>query len=80
MRDSRQSVLEGVSCRILRWNVWIIWGLSRVSERQIGLVDYFDRLDDQVHAQVSLGQAVLAMVREWPGLEPPSSLPGAPVL
>lgn len=30
--------------------------------QEIGLVEYFDRLDDQVHARVSLGQAVLAMV------------------
>jgi hypothetical protein len=25
-------------------------------------VEYFDRLDEQMHARVSLGQAVLAMV------------------
>lgn len=30
--------------------------------QEIGLVEYFDRLDDQAHARVSLGQAVLAMV------------------
>jgi hypothetical protein len=32
------------------------------SERQMGLVEYFDGLDEQVQARVSLGQAVLAMV------------------
>src|SRR5215467_15493082 len=30
--------------------------------QEIGLVEYFDRLDDQVHARVTLGQAVQAMV------------------
>jgi transposase len=30
--------------------------------QEIGLVEYFDRLDEQAHARVSLGQAVLAMV------------------
>ncbi len=30
--------------------------------QEIGLVEYFDGLDDQAHAHVSLGQAVLAMV------------------
>jgi transposase len=30
--------------------------------QEIGLVEYFDTLDEQVHARVSLGQAVLAMV------------------
>jgi transposase len=30
--------------------------------QEIGLVEYFDRLDKQAHARVSLGQAVLAMV------------------
>ena len=30
--------------------------------QEIGLVDYFDSLDEQEHARVSLGQAVLAMV------------------
>src|SRR5215472_11711507 len=30
--------------------------------QEIGLMEYFDRLDEQVHARVSLGQAVLAMV------------------
>lgn len=30
--------------------------------QEIGLVEYFDGLDDQTHARVSLGQAVLAMV------------------
>ena len=30
--------------------------------QDIGLVEYFDRLDDQAHARVSLGQAVLAMM------------------
>ena len=30
--------------------------------QEIGLVEYFDGLDDQAHARVSLGQAVLAMV------------------
>jgi transposase len=30
--------------------------------QEIGLVEYFDRLDEQAHAHVSLGQAVLAMV------------------
>jgi transposase len=30
--------------------------------QEIGLVEYFDALDDQTHAHVSLGQAVLAMV------------------
>ena len=30
--------------------------------QEIGLIEYFDRLDEQTHARVSLGQAVLAMV------------------
>ncbi len=30
--------------------------------QEIGLVEYFDRLDEREHARVSLGQAVLAMV------------------
>ncbi len=30
--------------------------------QEIGLVEYFDELDEQAHARVSLGQAVLAMV------------------
>jgi len=30
--------------------------------QEIGLVEYFDGLDEQAHARVSLGQAVLAMV------------------
>lgn len=30
--------------------------------QEIGLVEYFDSLDEQTHARVSLGQAVLAMV------------------
>jgi transposase len=30
--------------------------------QEIGLVEYFDRLDEQTHARVSMGQAVLAMV------------------
>jgi transposase len=30
--------------------------------QEIGLVEYFDRLDERVHARVSLGQAVQAMV------------------
>ncbi len=30
--------------------------------QEIGLVDYFDSLDEREHARVSLGQAVLAMV------------------
>ncbi len=30
--------------------------------QEIGLVEYFDGLDERVHARVSLGQAVLAMV------------------
>lgn len=30
--------------------------------QEMGLVEYFNRLDEQVHARVSLGQAVLAMV------------------
>ena len=37
--------------------------------QEIGLVEYFDRLDDQAHARVSLGQAVLAMVLNGLGLE-----------
>lgn len=36
--------------------------------QEIGLVDYFDRLDEQVHARVSLGQAVQAMVLNGLGL------------
>ena len=40
-----------------------------MSERQIGLVEYFDSLDEQTHARVSLGQAVLAMVQSGLGLE-----------
>ena len=35
---------------------------------EIGLVEYFDRLDEQVHARVSVGQAVLAMVLNGLGL------------
>ncbi len=30
--------------------------------QEIGLVEYFDGLDERKHARVSLGQAVLAMV------------------
>ncbi len=30
--------------------------------QEIGLVEYFDRLDERVHARVTLGQAVQAMV------------------
>ena len=30
--------------------------------QEIGLVEYFDWLDEREHARVSLGQAVLAMV------------------
>jgi formate/nitrite transporter FocA (FNT family) len=30
--------------------------------QEMGLVEYFDRLDEQTHARVSLRQAVLAMV------------------
>ena len=33
--------------------------------QEIRLVEYFDELDEQTHARVSLGQAVLAMVLEW---------------
>jgi transposase len=36
--------------------------------QEIGLVEYFDRLDEQVHARVSVGQAVLAMVLNGLGL------------
>lgn len=36
--------------------------------QEIGLVEYFDRLDEQDHARVSLGQAVLAMVLNGLGL------------
>ena len=35
----------------------------------MGLVEYFDGLDERVHARVSLGQVVQAMVLEWPGVE-----------
>ena len=34
-------------------------------------MEYFDELDEQAHARVSLGQAVLAMVLNGLGLEPP---------
>jgi transposase len=36
--------------------------------QEIGLVEYFDSLDEQTHARVSLGQAVLAMVLNGLGL------------
>src|SRR5215467_15859568 len=36
--------------------------------QEMGLVEYFDRLDEQVHARVSVGQAVLAMVLNGLGL------------
>jgi transposase len=36
--------------------------------QEIGLVEYFDQLDEQVHARVSLGQAVQAMVFNGLGL------------
>ncbi len=36
--------------------------------QEMGLVEYFDRLDEQVHARVSLGQAVQAMVLNGLGL------------
>ena len=37
--------------------------------QEIGLVEYFDRLDEQVHARVSLGQAVQAHGPQWTRLQ-----------
>jgi hypothetical protein len=43
---------------MLRWGGSITWGSWLGSERQMGLVEYFDGLDERIHARVSLGQAV----------------------
>jgi transposase len=62
MRDSRHIVLEGVCMSNFAVERLDHLGIVAGVCQEIGLVDYFDRLDDQAHARVSLGQAVLAMV------------------
>ena len=62
MRNSRHFVWKG-NC-ILNFAVERLDHLGMVAGvcQEIGLVDYFDGLDEREHARVSLGQAVLAMV------------------
>ena len=62
MRNLRHFVWKGNG--ILNFAVERLDHLGMVAGvcREIGLVDYFDRLDEREHARVSLGQAVLAMV------------------
>src|SRR5215467_16345237 len=62
MRDSRHMVLEGVCMSNFAVERLDHLGLVAGICQEIGLVEYFDRLDEQAHARVSLGQAVLAMV------------------
>lgn len=62
MRDSRHVVLEGVCMSNLAVERLDHLGIVAGVCQEIGLVEYFDRLDEQEHARVSLGQAVLAMV------------------
>jgi hypothetical protein len=69
MRDSRHFMTQGVclsNFAVERLDhLRIVAGVCQ----EIGLVEYFDRQGEQAHARVSLGQAVLAMVREWAGLQ-----------
>ena len=62
MRDSRHIVLKGVCMANFAVERLDHLGVVAGVCREIGLVEYFDRLDEREHARVSLGQAVLAMV------------------
>ena len=80
MRDSCHFVLKGIymsSFSVERLDhLGIVAGVCQ----EMGLVEYFDRLDEQVHARVSVGQAVLAMVLNGLGLSNRRLVLGAPVL
>src|SRR5215467_8198894 len=62
MRDSRHFMTEGVCMSSFSVERLDHLGIVAGVCQEIGLVEYFDRLDEQAHARVSLGQAVLAMV------------------
>jgi len=62
MRDSRHMPLEGVCMSNFAVERLDHLGIVAGVCQEIGVVEYFDRLDEQTHARVSLGQAVLAMV------------------
>jgi transposase len=62
MRDSRHHGMEVALMSTFSVERLDHLGIVAGVCQEIGLVEYFDRLDDQVHARVSLGQAVLAMV------------------
>ncbi len=62
MRDSRHQVLEGVYMSTFAVERLDHLGLVAGVCQEIGLVEYFDGLDERVHARVTLGQAVQAMV------------------
>ncbi len=62
MRDSLLFMTEGVSMSNFAVERLDHLGIVAGVCQEIGLVEYFDRLDEQAHARVSLGQAVLAMV------------------
>lgn len=62
MRDSRHFMTEGVCMSNFAVERLDHLGIVAGVCQEIGLVEYFDHLDEQAHARVSLGQAVLAMV------------------
>ena len=69
MRDSRHFARE-VAC-VANFAVERLDHLGMVAGvcQEMGLVEYFDGLDEREHARVSLGQAVLAMVLNGLGLK-----------
>jgi transposase len=62
MRDSSRFVWKGVCMTNLAVERLDHLGIVAGVCQEIGLVEYFDGLDERLHARVSLGQAVLAMV------------------
>ncbi len=67
MRDSRHILLEEQCMNVAVERLDHLGIVAGVCE-EIGLAEYFDRLDERVHARVSLGQAVQAMVLNGLGL------------
>src|ERR1700739_1787439 len=62
MRDSPHFVLKGIYMSSFSVERLDHLGMVAGVCQEMGLVEYFDRLDERVHERVSLGQAVLAMV------------------